>query len=124
MSVINVKVKYIRPCGYNNLCEWCSDTNNIYIGRKGVVFINNVRYPPDNSIFHNPFKIGRDGDRNEVLKKYKEYILKKIEKESGFKDSIKSLKGKNLGCWCHPLPCHGDILLEVLNTLKIEDDYS
>ncbi len=37
MSVVNVKVKYICPYGYNNLYEWCNDTNNAYIGRKGVV---------------------------------------------------------------------------------------
>ena len=117
MSVVNVKVKYIRPCGFNNLYEWCNHANNAYIGRKGVVFINNVRYPPDNSIFHNPFKIDKDGDRDEVLKKYREYILKKIEKEPEFEQSIKSLKGKNLGCWCHPLPCHGDILLEIIENI-------
>ena len=116
MSVVNVKVKYIRPYGYNNLYEWCNDANNAYIGRKGVVFIDNIRYPPDNSIFHNPFKIGRDGDRNEVLKKYKEYILEKMEKESHFKNKMLMLKGKTLGCWCHPFPCHGDILLEILDT--------
>ena len=31
MSVVNVKVKYIRPCGYDNLHEWCNDKNNFYI---------------------------------------------------------------------------------------------
>ena len=117
MSVVNVKVKYIRPCGYDNLHEWCNDGNNYYIGRKGVVFINNVRYPLVHSIFHNPFKVGRDGDRDEVLKKYKEYILEKIEKESDFKNEILMLKGKKLGCWCHPLPCHGDILLEIIENI-------
>lgn len=24
------------------------------------------------------------------------------------------MKGKNLGCWCHPEPCHEDILLELI----------
>jgi hypothetical protein len=24
------------------------------------------------------------------------------------------LKGKVLGCWCKPMPCHGDILLQLL----------
>jgi hypothetical protein len=27
------------------------------------------------------------------------------------------LKGKNLGCWCKPDKCHGDILLEIINKL-------
>jgi uncharacterized protein DUF4326 len=27
----------------------------------------------------------------------------------------KELRGKVLGCWCSPKPCHGDVLLEVAN---------
>lgn len=37
--VSNVKVKYIRP-HYNNLKSWCENSNNIYIGRAGIVFID------------------------------------------------------------------------------------
>ena len=25
------------------------------------------------------------------------------------------LRGKTLGCWCAPKPCHGDVLLEIAN---------
>jgi len=39
MSVVNCKVKYIRP-EYNNLKEWMNNPNNVYIGREGVVFID------------------------------------------------------------------------------------
>ena len=78
MSIINCKVKYIRPL-YNNLQEWMNDDKNIYIGRAGVVFINNERYPKQSSIFCNPYKIGKDGNREEVLEKYKNYIIKKID---------------------------------------------
>lgn len=28
---------------------------------------------------------------------------------------LSELKGKVLGCWCHPKPCHGDILLRLAN---------
>lgn len=44
MSVVNCKVKHIRP-KYNNLEEWIKDENNVYIGRKGVVFIDEKRFP-------------------------------------------------------------------------------
>jgi hypothetical protein len=44
MSVVNVKVKHIRP-EYANLKEWTSDLNNVYIGRRGIVFVNKERYP-------------------------------------------------------------------------------
>ena len=42
-TCVNVKVKYIRPF-YNNLKEWMEDENNVYIGRKGVVFIDGKRF--------------------------------------------------------------------------------
>ena len=38
-SVVNVKVAYIRPT-YDNLKEWMEDPGHIYIGRKGIVFVN------------------------------------------------------------------------------------
>lgn len=43
MSVVNVKVANIRP-RYNNLAEWMADENNVYIGRKGIVFINSKNH--------------------------------------------------------------------------------
>jgi hypothetical protein len=113
MSVVNVKVKYIRP-EYQNLEEWMNDTNNVYIGRAGVVFIGGKRYPPKQSIFANPYKVGRDGTREEVIKKYDTYIRDRIEKDQDVKSRLLKLRGKNLGCWCKPEACHGDILLKLI----------
>lgn len=28
------------------------------------------------------------------------------------------LDGKRLGCWCKPGPCHGDVLVELIEALK------
>ena len=56
----------------------------------------------------NPFEIGKDGDRMEVLRKYRMWI-------STQQLPFEELKGKVLGCWCAPLPCHGDILMELAN---------
>lgn len=111
MSVCNVRVKHIRP-KYDNLKEWCEDPNNYYIGRRGIVFVDGKRYPPQDSLFANPYKAGRDGTLEEVLAKYRVYIVDKIN--NGL--NIEVLRGKNLGCWCSPNPCHGDILLELLNS--------
>ena len=79
MSVVNCKVKNIRPT-FDNLAEWMSDENNAYIGRKGVVFINKKRFPQDSSNFCNPYKIGKDGTREEVITKYKKIYYKKNKK--------------------------------------------
>jgi hypothetical protein len=64
----------------------------------------------------NPFEIGRDGTREEVIEKYREYILSKPEL---LKD-LSELKGKILGCWCKPKACHGDVLVELLNENSTE----
>jgi len=117
MSIVNCKVQYIRP-KYNNLKEWMNDENNIYIGRKGVVFIDNTRFPQNSSNFANPYKIGKDGTREQVLLKYKNYIIDKLKNKDLVIELI-SLQGKNLGCWCCPEMCHGNILLELIDKYSI-----
>ena len=57
----------------------------------------------------NQFKIGPDGTREDVIEKYRKYILNKPE----LLKSLHELKGKTLGCYCKPLACHGDILVEL-----------
>ena len=114
MSLVNVKVKYIRP-KYKNLKEWMEDPDNIYIGRKGVVFIDKKRFPENNSIFANPFKIGKNGTREDVIEQYETYIRNKIESNEYFKQELCNLEGKVLGCWCHPEQCHGDVLLRLID---------
>lgn len=111
-NVVNVKVAYIRP-EYNNLFEWCQCNNNVYIGRQGVVFVDNKRYPTESSIWANPFKINKNTTRDECIKQYEIYIRNKIKKENLVSELLK-LKNKILGCWCKPEPCHGDILLKLI----------
>lgn len=122
MAVVNVKVAFIRP-EYKNLKEWTNDENNIYIGRAGVVFIKNddgkkERFPKVKSMFCNPFKVGKDGTREEVIKKYKKYLIEKLKNNSNFRKEFIKLKDKNLGCWCHPEKCHGDVILKILKKVK------
>jgi hypothetical protein len=62
----------------------------------------------------NPFSIGKNGTREEVITKYKEWIVKQPQLMA----DLKELKGKTLGCWCYPKPCHGDILIELVGELK------
>lgn len=60
----------------------------------------------------NPFVIGRDGRRDEVIAKYREWLLAQSEKVAQAKAE---LAGKDLVCWCSPEACHGDVLVEVAN---------
>lgn len=59
----------------------------------------------------NPFIIGKDGTRAEVIEKYEHYI----RKNKKLMEDLWELKGKNLVCFCAPLACHGDILLRLAN---------
>jgi hypothetical protein len=68
------------------------------------------------TIFGNPFQIGRDGDRVQVLAKYKEYFHRRLT-DPLFRSKVLELKGKVLGCWCVPLACHGTVIAEYLNNL-------
>lgn len=54
----------------------------------------------------NPYKIGPDGDRAAVIAKYTVWIRSCPDLLA----SLPELQGKILGCWCAPLPCHGDVL--------------
>lgn len=49
--------------------------------------------------------------RDEAINAYRDYLLNNHELMS----CLSELKGKNLVCFCAPLRCHGDILLELAN---------
>jgi len=85
----------------------------IYIGRAMP------RYGLKESKWCNPYKIGKDGTREQVIEKYRLNILFKSQNCIGY--DITELTGKDLICWCHPLPCHGDILLALANPLVCND---
>lgn len=65
--------------------------------------------------FGNPFEIGIDGDRKEVIEKYKDWFTMQIKTNYIFRTQLENLRGKTLGCWCKPLPCHGDVIADYLN---------
>ncbi len=73
------------------------ESYDIYIGRP--------------SKWGNPYSIGKDGSREDVIKKYKKYILSNKK----LLNSLCELQGKVLGCWCKPKECHGDVLVRLIN---------
>lgn len=34
---------------------------------------------------------------------------------SGLIEDVRELRGRDLACWCTPLPCHADVLLRLAN---------
>jgi hypothetical protein len=76
---------------------------------------NTGEYIGRGSRWGNPFRIGIDGNREEVIAKYKTWITERFETQPGMKEFIlEPLRGKDLVCFCAPLACHGDVLLEML----------
>jgi hypothetical protein len=92
-----------------------------------TLVINRKHQPPTNvgsiyigrpSIFGNPFYLGRDGTRAQVIEKYETYLRDRIAKDAKFRAEVKALHGKVLSCWCKPLTCHGDVLAKVAEELN------
>ena len=68
--------------------------------------------PPDQGrpqrAWGNPFVIGPDGDRLTVIRLFREHSLPALLPR------LPELAGKVLACWCYPLPCHCDVLIEAI----------
>lgn len=86
-----------------------------YVGRA------NRRYGLPESVWANPAVIGKHGTREEVLKRYEEWMFHMLTAcEHPYYPGIRDLYGKTLACWCakdgyltteDETVCHGQILL-------------
>lgn len=75
----------------------------------------------------NPYIIGQDGSREEVIEKYRQLLWRQLK--AGNKDVVDELlriynHGKineetRLGCWCKPKACHVDVITSALNSQKV-----
>lgn len=77
---------------------------DIYIGRA----CNMGGWHLPQSKWYNPYTVKKYQDQAIIL--YEQYI-----RTSALIGDIEELRGKTLGCWCKPEPCHGDILVKILN---------
>jgi hypothetical protein len=86
------------PRVFNKRSPDANDSDAVYTGRP--------------SPWGNPFHIGADGTREQVIAKYRDWLC---DSPPLLEAARRDLRGKNLVCWCAPLPCHGDVLLEIAN---------
>ena len=77
---------------------------DVYIGR-----VPNRKGLKDEG-WGNPFKEGVHGTREEVIDLYAAWIVKQPDIQT----RLIGLRGKRLGCYCAPLPCHGDVLARLV----------
>ena len=85
---------------------------DVYVGRKGK---------GEDGYFGNPHPVGycREckvvHDRDDAIKAYSVYFYKRINHDLEFRRRVLELKGQTLGCFCHPQPCHGNVIANWLN---------
>jgi len=94
-----------------NIKKQKEEPYDLYIGR------TNHWLDLEESKWANPFHMKNEGQREEVLRNYKSYILQ----TSTLYNSLHELEGKTLACYCSPKKCHGDILIELLEEKKVEE---
>jgi len=88
------------PVGPTRVVHCKRDRYDVYIGRP--------------SKWGNPYVIGRDGTREQVIAKYRAWVLCRPELVA----ALGELRGKVLGCWCPPQPCHGDVLVDLIHSAR------
>ena len=62
----------------------------------------------------NPFEVGRDGTREEVIASYERWIAS----QPVLLAALPELAGETLGCWCAPRACHGEVLARLARELE------
>jgi hypothetical protein len=69
------------------------------------------------SALGNPLVVGRDGSREEVIAKYRRWLWARLWEPGSAQERelrrllAKAVEGKlELLCWCHPLPCHAEVV--------------
>jgi hypothetical protein len=80
----------------------------VYIGRK------NARYGLMASKWANKFRasIHTHAGHAPAVASYEHWLWS----QRHLMDALHELTGRDLVCWCAPLPCHGDVLLRLANS--------
>ena len=60
----------------------------------------------------NPYKASKTKTREQAIQEFQIYAELKVFYEPQW---IEPLRGKDLVCWCSPLPCHADVLIRLAN---------
>jgi len=122
--VVNIRKKELNKRGIKDFSEWVNpesednmsnelqDNMNlelsdkkrrIYIGRNMCVYVPGTHA----SKWANPYPVKKHGLETS-LELYEEYI-----RTSKLINDLSELDNAELGCWCAPNKCHGDILIKL-----------
>ena len=89
---------------------------DVYIGRPKPDQRRNPLEPYGK--WGNPFILPRVHTEQQQLYAVSFYRNNHLARKPVLVEEAKGLRGKMLICWCHPLPCHGDVLAEIANTQR------
>ena len=113
-TCVSVKKATINSRGYTNFLTWSCEPCHLYIGRDMQCYLEGVV----GSKWQNPFTVKKYG-----LTKCLELYEKKIRNSTELMAEIRELEGMELGCWCKPAPCHGDVLIKIFKEVVELDLY-
>jgi hypothetical protein len=87
--------------------RWSLEHGGEYVGRP--------------SVLGNPFAIGRDGTRDEVIAKYRRWLWEQVQQAGPVLWELDRLaekfinqRGLTLVCWCAPKACHADVIASAI----------
>lgn len=93
---------------------------DVYIGRE-----KNKIFHYGNPFSHLPYTLGviQVRTKESAVYCYREWLkgtrFRDVEQErrAWILKNLEALRGKRLGCFCHPAVCHGDVLVELLEEI-------
>jgi hypothetical protein len=104
-TVINVKD---APEG------WMGDPRYCYIDRYRFDLSYDEAERGFDGRYGNPYPLLSERQRGAVLDQYRRYLARMVGTYGWFRRRLEALDGKILVCFCAPLPCHGDVIVEWL----------
>jgi hypothetical protein len=80
--------------------------NDVYIGRP--------------SPLGNPYRLSRPDDRAAVIAAYRTWLREQVrQRDPEVMRALRALTEQSvLVCWCKPLVCHGDVIVEAWQAMK------
>lgn len=84
---------------------WQWNEDYVYIGRP--------------SKWGNPFVLRGDDERGDTILRYKHWLS--APEQDALRAQIDELRGKTLVCFCKPAPCHGDVLVAIIEARDVFD---
>jgi hypothetical protein len=112
-KVVSVRKAALRAAGHEDFLDWLATPGHVYIGRNMAFYVRGA----DASKWRNPYTL-KKYTLEDSLARYEELI-----RGGPLWDQLGELREvAELGCWCAPGPCHGNVLQKLLRERFGEGD--